>query len=83
MERCFSHHKMDHYELISHAPNQFKTRDTGGYSVLQATQSHTDGTNYDRVKYYRGNAYILPDDHASSHGTKDKFNDLLKKRFSF
>lgn len=55
--------------LYSGAPNQFKTRDTGGYYVLQPTQPYTGGTNYDLVQYYRekvstGNAYILSDDHS-------------------
>ena len=68
-------------DLYPGAPDQFKTRDAGGYNVLQATQPYTGGTNYDLVAYYRGevstgNAYILPDDHASTHGTKDKFINL-------
>lgn len=64
------------------APNQFKRKDSGGYDVLEPTQPFTGGTNQDLVNYYRtvvskGNSYILPDDHASSHGTKNKRINLI------
>jgi hypothetical protein len=67
--------------LFPGAPGQFKTKDSKGNNVLQPTQPFTGGTlqglvNYYRSKVSKGNAYLLPDDHASSHGTKDK-NILL------
>jgi hypothetical protein len=74
MVLCSFHLKMDFY---SEAPAKFRTRDSGGHNVLQPTQPYTDGTHNELVNYYRGkvsngNAYLLPDDHASSHGTVDK-----------
>ena len=64
-------------DLFPGAPSQFETRDSQRNDVLQPTQPFTGGTLDGLVNYYRskvssGNAYILPDDHASSHGTKDK-----------
>ena len=64
-------------DLFPGAPGQFKMRDSKGNNVLQPTQPFTGGTFNVLVSYYRskvstGTAYILPDDHASSHGTKDK-----------
>lgn len=68
-------------DLYPDAPSQFKTIDAGNKDVLQPTQPYSGGTNTALVEYYRkkvstGNAYILPDDHASSHGTKDKTMNL-------
>lgn len=64
-------------DIYPSAPKKFKRKDSGGYNVLESTQPFTGGTNQELVNYYRkvvsnGNSYILPDDHASSHGTKDK-----------
>ncbi|CAF0843877.1 unnamed protein product [Adineta steineri] len=64
-------------DLYPDAPTQFKTKDTKGNNIRHPTQPYTGGTHYDLVNYYRGkfsigNAYILPDDHLSSHGTTDK-----------
>ncbi len=78
MERCNFHQKMD---LYPDAPNQFKTKDAGNNDVLQPTQPYSGGTNDELVKYYRekvptGDAFILPDDFASAHGTKDKTINL-------
>ena len=68
-------------DLYPEAPSKFKTKDSGGNNVLEATQPYTGGTNDELVNYYRGkvsngNGYLLPDDHASSHGTKDKRMNL-------
>ena len=63
-------------DLYLVAPDQFKTKDSGGYNVLQPTQPYSGGTNYDLVKYYRekvptDDGYILHDDHASSYGANN------------
>jgi hypothetical protein len=64
-------------DLRQGAPSKYKVKDSKGYDVLQPTEPYTGGRNHELVAYYRksmskGNAYIIPDDHASSHGTKDK-----------
>jgi hypothetical protein len=73
-------------DFFDGGPNQLKTKDSRGYDVLQPMQPYTGGANDALVKYYRtvvpeGEDYILPDDHASSHGTndkKDQFRHLLR-----
>jgi len=52
-------------------------KDSKRNNVLQPTQPFRGGTNQELVNYYRrkvsnSNGYLLPDDHASSHGTKDR-----------
>ncbi|CAF1034144.1 unnamed protein product [Rotaria sordida] len=64
-------------DLRPGAPSKFKVKDSNGYDVLQLTEPFTGGRNDELVAYYRekvsqGNAYIIPDNHASSHGTTDK-----------
>ncbi|CAF4253846.1 unnamed protein product [Rotaria sordida] len=59
-------------DLRQEAPSKFKVQDSNGYDVLQPTEPFTGGRNDDLVAYYRekvsqGNAYIIPDDYASSH----------------
>jgi hypothetical protein len=61
-------------DLFSGAPNRFKIKDSQGNDVLDATEPYTGGQNGDLIAYYRtrvpqGYGYIVPDDHASSHGT--------------
>ncbi|CAF3066339.1 unnamed protein product, partial [Rotaria sp. Silwood2] len=68
-------------DLRPGAPYKFKVKDSNGYDVLQPTEPFTGGRNDELVAYYRGqvsqgNAYIIPDDHASSHGTTDKRMNL-------
>jgi hypothetical protein len=68
-------------DLYGGAPTSTKTKDSKGHNVLKPTQPFTGGTNNQLVKYYRGkvsngNAYLVPDDNASSHGTKDKTINL-------
>lgn len=64
-------------DLRPRAPSKYRVKDSNGYDVLQPTEPFTGGRNHELVAYYRsevtqGNAYIIPDDHASSHGTTDK-----------
>ncbi|CAF3319507.1 unnamed protein product [Rotaria sp. Silwood2] len=64
-------------DLRQGAPSKYKVKDSKGYDVLQPTEPYTGGQNQELVAYYRqsvsqGNAYIIPDDHASSHGTTAK-----------
>ncbi|CAF4199774.1 unnamed protein product [Rotaria sordida] len=59
-------------DLRSGAPSKFKVKDSNGYDVLQPTEPFTGGRNDELDAYYRekvaqGNAYIIPDDYASSH----------------
>ncbi|CAF1100135.1 unnamed protein product [Rotaria sordida] len=68
-------------DLRPGAPSKFKVKDSNGYDVLQPTEPFTGGRNDELVAYYRGkvsqgNAYIIPDDHASSHGTTGKRMNL-------
>ncbi|CAM4847926.1 unnamed protein product, partial [Rotaria magnacalcarata] len=67
--------------LWTEAPQQFKVKDTRGNDVLAPTEPYTGGRNDELVAYYRrkvkeGNAYLIPDDHPSSHGTKDTHINL-------
>ncbi|CAF4445422.1 unnamed protein product [Rotaria magnacalcarata] len=64
-------------DLRQRAPSKYKVKDSQGYNVIQPIESYTGGRNLELVAYYhenisKGNAYIIPDDHASSHGTQDK-----------
>ncbi|CAF3813101.1 unnamed protein product [Rotaria sp. Silwood1] len=64
-------------DLRQRAPSKYKVKDSKGYDVLQPTEPYTGGRNDELVAYYRenvskGNAYLIPDDHSSSHGTTDK-----------
>jgi hypothetical protein len=64
-------------DLYRGAPAKFKSKDSGGNSVLQPTQPYTGGTNNELVNYYRKqisnkDGYLLPNDHGSAHGTKSK-----------
>ncbi|CAF3949317.1 unnamed protein product [Rotaria sp. Silwood1] len=68
-------------DLRPGAPSKFKVKDSNGYDVLQPTEPFTGGRNNELVAYYRGqvsegNAYIIPDDNASSHGTTSKRMNL-------
>ncbi|CAF5228139.1 unnamed protein product, partial [Rotaria magnacalcarata] len=52
-----------------------KRRDSGGNYVLDATEPYGGGQNGELIAYYRsrvptGHGYIVPNDHASSHGTR-------------
>ncbi|CAF2504888.1 unnamed protein product [Rotaria sp. Silwood2] len=63
-------------DLWAEAPEKFKAKDSKGNNVLAPTEPYTGGRNEELVAYYRrrvtnGNAYLIPDDHASSHGTQD------------
>jgi hypothetical protein len=63
------------------APNQFKIKDSNGTDVLNATEPYTGGRNTDLIAYYRtkvpkGQGYIIPNDHPSSHGTPDTHINL-------
>ncbi|CAF1391393.1 unnamed protein product [Adineta steineri] len=68
-------------DLYANAPNQFKIKDSQGNDVLDATEPYTGGQNGDLIAYYRtripeGQGYVVPDDHASSHGTQDTHINL-------
>ncbi|CAF4091820.1 unnamed protein product [Rotaria sordida] len=71
-------------DLRQEAPSKFKVQDSNGYDVLQPTEPFTGGRNDDLVAYYRekvsqGNAYIIPDDYASSHVSIGIKNDDLAR----
>ncbi|CAM4982881.1 unnamed protein product [Rotaria socialis] len=61
--------------LYRGAPYRCKRRDSGGNYVLDATEPYGGGQNGELIAYYRsrvptGHGYIVPNDHASSHGTR-------------
>ncbi|CAF3612941.1 unnamed protein product [Rotaria sp. Silwood1] len=63
-------------DLWAEAPAKFKIKDSYGNDVLVPTEPYTGGRNDELIAYYRrkvtkGNGYLIPDDHASSHGTHD------------
>jgi hypothetical protein len=68
-------------DLFADAPNQFKIKDSQGNDVLDATEPYTGGQNGELIAYYRTRVperqgYLVPDDHPSSHGTKDTHMNL-------
>ncbi|UJR17008.1 hypothetical protein I4U23_003906 [Adineta vaga] len=67
--------------LFRGAPDRCKRRNSRGIHVLDATEPYSGGQNHDLIAYYRsrvpkGDGYIVPNDHPSSHGTKNTHINL-------